>query len=64
MNFNVNSAECIKEYQKLGETVYRNICTGQEMTIPWGIDGWFVGSIVVCLIVLLVIFITMMFKDY
>ena len=38
LNFNYN--ECIKSYDKWGETIYQNICNNEETTVPWGISGY------------------------
>lgn len=64
MEFSVNNAECIKEYQKLGESVLVNICTGQETSIPWGIDLWFCIVLGISLIVMLIIFAITIYKGY
>lgn len=40
INANINNAECIKSTNKIGETVYQNICNGQLNTVPWGAADW------------------------
>ncbi len=53
MELNLNAAECIKAISNIGETTYRNICTGTEAVVPWGSADWFngVGPIVAAAIV-------------
>jgi|GEM_PF-5379679 len=40
VTLNHNAAECVKQYDRWGETVYRNICSGTESVLPWGISDW------------------------
>jgi hypothetical protein len=28
-------------YDRFGETVVQNVCTYEEVRIPWGVGGWF-----------------------
>lgn len=42
-NINFNKSECIKEYDKLGTTIYKNICNGEKTEVPWGFSVWFMG---------------------
>ena len=53
-NINFNKSECIKEYDKLGTTIYQNVCTGEKTKLPWGIGGWtlFIFVILVCLLII------------
>lgn len=39
-DINFNYSECYKNYDKLGTTVYQNICSGEKTQVPWGIGGW------------------------
>jgi hypothetical protein len=39
MNYNFNY-QCIKTAENFGNTVYHNICSGQNYTIPWGSVDW------------------------
>ena len=34
-------SSCVKTYEQIGETVYYNLCTGENQTLPWGVTGWF-----------------------
>lgn len=45
LNFNYN--ECIKSYDKWGETIYQNICNNEETTVSWGISGYGILILVV-----------------
>jgi preprotein translocase subunit SecE len=53
-DFNFNYAECIKEKNNVGETIYYNICNNETHKIKWGSDTW-IGVIVAFIIVMLVI---------
>jgi hypothetical protein len=46
--------ECLYSYDKFGETVIQNLCTYEEVHVPWSIFGWL--SFVVVVIAWLIIF--------
>ena len=41
------TAECIKQANNFGHTVYYNICTGESTTMPWGSFDIFLGCFMV-----------------
>lgn len=51
---NFNYAECIKEQNNIGETIYYNICNNEINKIAWGSDTW-VGVIILFIIFELII---------
>lgn len=53
-DMNFNYSECVKRYDKWGETTYQNICTGEETTLPWGVSGYFVLVLIIVIIVLVI----------
>ena len=61
INFNYN--ECVKSYDKLGETVYQNICNGKTQTVPWGVSGYGLAIGGILIFVILVIFVVAFIKD-
>ena len=63
-DMNFNYSECIKSYDKLGETIYQNICNNEKTSVPWGVSGYSIAIIVILLGLLLVTFIIMIIKDY
>lgn len=43
-NLNIDSKTldaCLKSINQIGSTVYQNVCTGQNATVPWGSLDWF-----------------------
>ena len=59
---NFNYSECIKSYDAWGSTTYKNICNGEENTIPWGVVGY--GGLIFFIIlgVLLIGFIALIIR--
>lgn len=53
--FNINESQCVKEYEIVGQTVYQNICTGQQTSVPWGLSGWLCFGFLIGLILTLII---------
>lgn len=47
-------SSCVETYEQIGETVYYNLCTGENQTLPWGIMGWtfFISLITISLFVI------------
>ena len=39
-DINLNEVGCIKPIANIGSTIYRNICTGVDVTTPWGTLDW------------------------
>jgi len=35
-----NLAECLKESNPWGETLYHNICSGEVTIVPWGVSNY------------------------
>lgn len=58
-----NYSECIKSYDKLGETVYQNICNGKTNTVPWGVSGYGIAMFLLVVFILLVSFAISVIKD-
>lgn len=52
-DMNFNYSECVKSYDKWGETTYQNICTGEETTLPWGFSGYFIFVFLILVIAVL-----------
>lgn len=65
MNFNYN--ECIKSYDKLGETIYVNICNNEKTNVPWGFTGWgtivLIGTIILCFLIMGIYIIKSLIED-
>ena len=49
-NVNFNKNDCIQSYEKIGKTVYVNVCTNEKVNIPWGIDFYFIAIFLICII--------------
>lgn len=43
--------ECITHYEPIGEIVYQNICTYEEVRVPWTVWEWFSFGVVIIAIV-------------
>lgn len=54
--------ECYKQYDKLGETIYQNICNGEKTTVPWGLGGWTLSIFLLLLILSLIFAIILMIR--
>jgi preprotein translocase subunit SecE len=52
MNFNY--AECIKERNNIGETIYYNICNNETKKISWGSMEWG-GTIMIFILIILLL---------
>ncbi len=63
INFNNNQSECIKDYQKIGVTVYQNICNGERTEVPWGIGGWLILVLLTSIFIGIAIGIIKYYKD-
>ena len=37
------TTECLKSIVRIGSTVWVNVCTGKETTVPWGAGDWVTG---------------------
>lgn len=61
-DLNFNYSECIKQYDKWGETTYVNICNGDKDTIPWGLGGYGIIILVIIACVCLISLIGLLFK--
>ena len=62
-NINFNYKECIKSYEKLGETVYQNICNGETQIVPWGIGGFGLAIGGILVIIILIILVKVLIRD-
>lgn len=62
-SMNFNFSECVKSYDKVGKTVYVNICNNREQTIPWGVGGWFLACFLIFLILTLLGAIIIFIRD-
>ena len=62
INANINSTDCIKSTTKLGETIYRNICSNETDTVPWGGGDWFLFGGLLLLPLLFLLFILSLIK--
>lgn len=62
INFNKN--ECVQSYDKLGTTVYKNVCDNKQIEVPWGIGGWFIFTTIILLILILLTFIVVFIKEF
>lgn len=51
MDINQNFAECIREVRNVGNTVAMNICSGEQVVVPWGSVDWLFAGLVCFLIV-------------
>lgn len=60
INFKYN--ECIKSYDKWGETVYQNICTGQKTTMPWGVSGYGIAIFLFTILAVFIAFLVLIIK--
>ena len=52
VNLNIDAKtleQCLKSTSNFGETILRNICTGQTTTVPWGSVDWAL-AIFLCLL--------------
>ena len=54
MDINQNFAECIREVRNVGNTVTMNICSGEQVVIPWGSADWILAGLVTTMVVALV----------
>ena len=46
-NINFNYNECVKSYDKFGETIYQNICNGEKTSVPWGFSGYAILFVII-----------------
>lgn len=60
---NLNNAECIKSSNRIGETIYYNICSGSTRAVPWGSMDWFGAVFLALLILVCVSVIVFVFRD-
>lgn len=64
---NLNAAECVQQASNFTGATYTNICTGVKTFVPYGsLDMaamWFLLSLGVAVIVILVVFIVMMARS-
>jgi hypothetical protein len=60
---NFNYSECVKSWDSVGITHYKNICTSEEQSIPWGVTGYIVFGGVIMFILLIILLITYFIKD-
>ena len=52
MQDNYFNEECIRSSYKFGETIVQNVCTLEEVRVPWEFEDWFgFAAIVVAAIV-------------
>lgn len=55
LDLNQQSLEhCLKSISNFGKTIYRNICTGTDASVPWGQMEWTVLILIAVLTVTLV----------
>lgn len=52
-DLNLNSVECLQSIRNIGGTIMRNVCTGVDSYVPWGVIDWVKGMTTLGLIVLL-----------
>lgn len=62
-NINFNYNECIKSYDKFGETIYQNICNGEKTSVPWGFSGYGLGIFFILIGILIISFIVVLVRD-
>lgn len=62
-DMNFNYSECIKSYDKLGQTVYQNICNGKTNVIPWGVSGYGIAMFFIVVFILLIAFVISVIKE-
>jgi hypothetical protein len=66
LNLNVDSKTleaCLKTRTMIGYTEYRNICTGQNTQVPWGVTDYLLGAMLVGMIVFFAASIWWIIKD-
>lgn len=63
LDVNFNQAECIKEQTNIGSTIYHNVCSQTQRTVPWGTGDWVAGLFVTILAVGFAAMFYRMFKD-
>lgn len=51
----LNSAQCIKQSNHIGRTVYHNICDGSQRVVEWGGIDWLLGIGVILTVIALVV---------
>lgn len=58
MQFDINNKSCVKSINDIGETVYKDICSGAEAVIPWGSVDWiaFVGVSIILTLAVSILF--------
>jgi hypothetical protein len=55
--------DCLKEIDNIGHTVYQNICTGQQVGVPWGAADWLIALVLASLITAAVVGIVKIIRD-
>jgi hypothetical protein len=50
--------ECIKSSYKFGETIVQNVCTYEEVRVPWDVIDWF--GFVAILIAIMMLYIELL----
>lgn len=63
-NLNFNKSECIQSYNKIGKTIYVNVCTNEKTSVPWGIETYFIGIFLISLILGMLYFFHSLLKDF
>jgi hypothetical protein len=58
MQENHFNEECVRTSYKFKETIVQNVCTYEEVRVPWEFDEWF--SFVAVIISFLIIYITIL----
>lgn len=56
--------ECLIEYDRIGEDVYYNICTGEENTVPWGVSHSIAFILILIGLVCFLLVFGKLIKDY
>lgn len=52
-DLNLNSVECLQPIKNIGGAIMRNVCTGVDSYVPWGVIDWIMGMTLLGLLVLL-----------
>lgn len=60
-------ADCLRSINNIGNNVVHNICSGEQVTIPWGSADWLgaiaLSGVAVIVLVLFAALITMIVRD-
>lgn len=58
-----NDVQCIQGYEKLGSTVYVDICNNETYKLPWGIMEWFTTICLILFVIFVITSIINLFKE-